>query len=145
MDNEMDRMNETKLERVEQLLRARPGVELSPGFKRGVMDSIAKLPEPQQIAPPQLASGWRQFVRQLSVGEKLGAAVLLIALLLPFLPGAGDWLALVDYTLSTAELSLTVGSTVLSASLFTVVAALICGGLLAACGAYGARHRLLGA
>jgi hypothetical protein len=141
----MDGNNEFKLERVERLLRARRGTELSAGFRRGIMDSIAQLPEPEQIAPPRAASGLRQFVRLLSTGEKVGAVLVLGALVLPFVPGAGDWLATLEYSLATSELSLSLGDTVLSASMLTVVAAGICAGLLAAGGAYGARHRLLGA
>jgi hypothetical protein len=109
------------------------------------MDRIAQLPAPELIAPPRPGQGLRQLVRLLTVGEKVAIAAILLALLLPLLPGAADWLAAVDYALATSELSLSLGSTVLSASLFTVVAAFIGGGLLALCGVYGSRHRLLGA
>jgi hypothetical protein len=134
-----------KEERLEQLLRSGGGVELSGAFKRNIMDAVAKLPEPQFIAPPSAGRGWLDLLRLLTTGEKVivGAVVVVLASL--FIPGALDWIDSVGFSLSNAEVALSVGGTVLSASMLSIVAFGVCGALLAACGAYGARHRLIGA
>ena len=126
-------------------LRDGRGSELSPGFKRGVMDAIALLPPPEATAPARPLAGWRQLVTMLSTGEKIGAGAILGALSLLVIPGGGQWLAALDYSLSTSVVSLSIGDTVLSASLLSLAGAVIAGGLLAAGGLIGGRHILLGA
>lgn len=138
-------MNDKKLDQVEQLLRTRGGATLSAEFKNTVLEHVAMLPAPELLAPLGTAGGPAALLRCLKPGERLLALILLAALCLPILPAGADWLAALDYALSTAELTLSLGGTVISASLFSVAAALASCGLLAACGAYGARHRLLGA
>lgn len=132
-----------RLARVERLLRARGAAQLSPGFKRGVMESIAKLPAPQTLAPLSAPRGGLALLRSLGAFELAGGALLLLAAVVPFIPGAGDWLATADYSLRTAELTLTLGDTTLSASLLSVAAGGCVAGLLAACGVCNARYRLL--
>jgi hypothetical protein len=62
----------------------------------------------------------------LSTGEKVAAGAILVALVMLLIPGAGAYLAAIDYSLSTSVISLSVGDTVLSASLLSVIAGVIC-------------------
>jgi hypothetical protein len=135
---------EKQMERLEQLLRAQRGPELSGTFKRSVMEAVGRLPEPQAIAPPTPRRGGLEFLRLLTTGEKvlLGAVLVTVAAL--FIPGALDWIDAVGFSLNNAEVALSVGDTVLSASLLSIVAIGIAGAFLAAFGAYGARHKLIG-
>jgi hypothetical protein len=130
----------SKLERIEQRLRAVPGVELSPAFRRNVLESTAHLPAPAAIAPPRPASGWRQMVAMLSTGEKVTAGLMLCALVLLFLPGGGAYLAALDYSLSTSVVSLNLGDTMLSASLLTIVACAACMVLAVVGRSFAGRH-----
>jgi hypothetical protein len=118
--------NRNNLERIEQRLRATPAVDLSSSFRRNVLEATAHLPAPAVIAPPRPSSGWRQMASMMTTGEKVTAGAILAALLCLLMPGAGAYLAALDYTLSTSVLSLSIGDTMLSASLLSIVAAAVC-------------------
>jgi hypothetical protein len=117
---------EKELEQIERRLRAVSPVELSHDFRRNVLEATAHLPAPATIAPPRAASGWQQMVAMLSTGEKVAAGAILVTLALLLIPGAGAYLAALDYSLSTSVVSLSLGDTVLSASLLSVIAATVC-------------------
>lgn len=142
-------MNERKLAQVEQLLRSQGPAPLSPHFKRDVMAAIAQLPAPALTAPPRPATGWLYAVRLLNTGEKLGLGLLGLGLLacvaVMLIPGAGDWLALAGWELGELTLSVSIGETVASASLLSVLAVLGAAGFMACLGSFSARNHLLGA
>jgi hypothetical protein len=109
------------------------------------MEAIARLPEPQAIAPPSASRSGLDLLRLLTTGEKVAIGVVLVCLAALFLPGALDWIDSVGFDLNHSVLALSIGDTVLSASMLSIVAVALCGLGLAAFGAYGTRHRLLGA
>jgi len=134
-----------KLERLERRLRGHGGVALSGAFKRNVMDAVARLPEPQAIAPASPQRGGLYLLRLLTTGEKVIIGAVLVGLAALCLPGALDWIDSVGFSLSNSELALSIGDTVLSASVLSVIAFAVVGVFLMAFGAYGSRNKLLGA
>ena len=142
-------MDERKIQQVERLLREQGSVQLSPQFRRGIMDAISQLPAPAVTAPPRPASGLGYALRLLSTGEKLGLGLLglgLIACLAVLLiPGAGDWLALANWELGELTLSISIGESVASASLLSVLAVVGLAVFMAGLGSFSARNHLIGA
>ncbi len=133
-------MDNDKLNRVEQLLRAERQDLLSGDFTQKVMGRIRRLPDPGLLAP---ARGWRYVLGMLSTGEKLGAAAVLFGLALLFVPGAADVLGGLGWELEAFSVELSLGGSALSASLASVATAVCCVLLLVGLGAYGARNRLI--
>ncbi|MCC7478753.1 hypothetical protein IT575_09890 [bacterium] len=137
--------DERKMEKLERLLRAGKPHELSPGFKRSVMDSISRLPAPVLLAKPRGISGLWDTLRRLGTGEKLALGIGALGLCAMALPGVDGLLAAWNFELADTTLSLTVGDLALSASAMSLAATAIGGAFLAVVGAYSARHHLLGA
>jgi hypothetical protein len=142
-------MDERKLEQVEQLLRSHGPARLGPQFQREVLAAIAQLPAPALTAPPRPASGWRYAWQLLSTGEKLGLGLLGLGLaaclVVLLIPGAFAWFALAGWELNELTLSVSLGESVASASLVSVLAVLGLAGFMAGIGTFSARNHLLGA
>jgi hypothetical protein len=132
-----------RLERVEQMLRQYPATALAPDFRERVMDRVRALPANVHVVQVGRRRDWLYSITNMSSGEKFGALLILVALTLPLLPGAADWLAAIDYSLQTVELTLVLGSLVLSASLLSAAIVIVLTGLLAALGIINARYRVL--
>lgn len=137
--------DERKTESVERLLRAARPAELSPGFKRGVMDAIGRLPAPALTCRPSGLRGLWDTLRALGTGEKLALGVGALGLCAMLLPGVDGLLASWNFELSDTTLSLTIGDLALSASAMSLAAIGIGAAFLTAVGAYSARNHLLGA
>ena len=137
-------MDEERLQKVEQLLRSESGVELSPGFKQRVMHRIERLPAPEVLEPRR---SWRDIwlvLRGLDTGEKVGLGLALAGLLIMLLPGVDDVVAAINWQLADITISLSVGETILSASLFSVLSVAAGGLFMAGVGAYTARNHMVG-
>jgi hypothetical protein len=137
-------MDVERLKKVEQLLRAEPGVELAPGFKQRVMHRIERLPAPEILAPRR---SWRDIwlvLRGLDTGEKVGLGLALAGLLIMLLPGVDDVVAAINWQLADITISLSVGETIISASLISVISVAAGGLFMAGVGAYTARNHLVG-
>jgi hypothetical protein len=124
-------------ERLEQVLRAAGPAPLAPGFKRGVLDAIGRLPDPALIpAAPRLP---------LKLYAALAAVVVVLGALALILPETSTTLAAWQWDLSQTSVALSIGETALSASLLSVVCTLVATAVLTAVGMYGKRNHLIGA
>ena len=140
---DMSKMSEKQnLEKVEALLRQHGGTGLSPDFKRRVMAAVGRLPEPALLARQR---GWRAALRLLGPVECAALLLILVALLLLFIPGASAWLSAMEWELSDMALSLTLGKSVLSVSMLSVLMVAAGLALLGGIGELSNRQRLLGA
>lgn len=137
-------MQEEKLQKVEQLLRAEGGCTLSPDFKRRVMDTVRTLPPPELLAPRRSWRDWIYALRLLSSGEKVAAGLLAAGVLVLLIPGAAGLLSLWQWELSDLMLSVSIGETVASASLLSVIATAAGAAFVTGAGAYAAKHNLIG-
>ncbi|HES57804.1 MAG TPA: hypothetical protein ENO21_00055 [Firmicutes bacterium] len=133
-------MDDDRLNRVEQLLRAERRDLLSGDFTQKVMSRICRLPDPALLRQDR---GWLYTLRVLSTGEKLAAATVLLGLVLLLVPGAADALGGLGWELEAFSVELSLGGSALSASLASVATTVCCVLLLLGLGAYGARNRLI--
>src|SRR5438128_1597952 len=97
---------------LESLLRAQRGVALSAGFRRGVLDAIARVELVHLPAVPRFHA---------HLGIALGALLILLGAAALLLPGWSTTLAAWQWELSDTNLAVTVGGTALSASLLSVL------------------------
>jgi len=138
-------MDEKRLNKVEQLLRAQRGVELSADFKQNVMAEINRLPAPELITPRK---SWRDAIyalKLLTSGEKVALGLILAAVVTVLLPGASELLAAAEWELADLTLSLSFGETAVSASLASVMTIAAGTLFMTGVGAYAARNNLIGA
>jgi len=136
-------MNEEKLQKVEELLRAERGVELPADFKLKVMAQVRSLPAPELIAPRRSWRDWVYTLKLLSSGEKVAGGLIIAGVLALLIPGVADVLALWEWELADLTLSVGIGETVASASLLSVVAVCAAGLFMTGVGAYAAKHNLI--
>ena len=138
-------MDEKRLNKVEQLLRAQRGVELSADFKQNVMAEINRLPAPELITPRK---SWRDAIyalKLLTSGEKVALGLILAAVVTVLLPGASELIAAAEWELADLTLSLSFGETAVSASLASVMTIAAGALFMTGVGAYAARNNLIGA
>ena len=138
-------MSDERLDKVERLLRQERGVALSPEFKRNVMAAVAALPDPELIAPRRSWRDWVYALRLLSSGEKVALGLILAGIAGLIIPGTAELLAIFEWELADLTLSVSVGETVASASLLSVIAIAAGGLFMTGVGAYAARNNLIGA
>jgi hypothetical protein len=136
-------MNEEKLQKVEALLRAERGVELSADFKRKVMDQVKSLPAPELYAPRRTWRDWVYALKLLSSGEKVALGLIICGVLALLVPGMADVVALWEWELADLTFSVSIGETVASASLLSVVAIAAAGLFMTGVGAYAAKNNLI--
>lgn len=129
--------DDVKLERVERVLREHGPAELSAQFRAGVLDAVQALPPAELLAP---ATAPRQAVL-----VAIAAVLLLLGTLALVMPTGSGWLAAWQLELSDLSLALTVGESVLTASLLSIVALLLGAGFMTCIGIYGVKHRLISA
>ncbi|MBN2080690.1 hypothetical protein JW859_00645 [bacterium] len=138
-------MDEKRLNKVEELLRAEQGVELSADFKQNVMAEINRLPEPELLTPRRT---WRDAIyalKLLTSGEKVALGLILAAVVTVLWPGASELLAAAEWELADLTLSLSFGETAVSASLASVMTIGAGALFMTGVGAYAARNNLIGA
>jgi hypothetical protein len=140
MRNERD-----KLDRVERLLRAQAPAPLSADFKRNIMGSIARLPDPELVAPPQGLAGLTRGLRLLSAGELIAIGMVVLGLVIMLLPGTGGVIESWRWELASLDLSLSIGGIALSCSLLSIIAVGLCAVFMFGVGAYASRNHLIGA
>ena len=136
-------MNERKDKQIEQLLRAERGDSLSPGFKHKVMVEIEKLPAPELVSPPRT---WRDALyglRLFSTGEKVSVAIILLGLVLFFVPGISEFVSSLNWELVDLTVNISVGETVASASLLSLIAVSAGALFMAGAGFYSARSGIV--
>ena len=134
---------EGKPDRVERLLRAQGPCEFSPDFTRRVMEAVSHLPDPALVAPPRGIWAALCTLRLFSPGERLIIGLILACVVALLLPGVDAVLEALRWELTGVDLSLTVGGTALSASLFSVVAVCLGIAFMAFVGAYVSRNHLI--
>ena len=134
---------ESKPDRVERLLRAQGPHELSPDFTRRVMEAISHLPDPELVAAPRGLRAAIRALRMLSPGERLGIGLILACVVALLLPGVDAVLEALRWELTGVDLSLNLGGTALSASLFSVIAVCLGSAFMAFVGAYVSRNHLI--
>lgn len=140
MKNERD-----KLDRVERLLRAQAPAPLSAGFKRNVLQSIAQLPDPELVAPPQGLAGLARGLRLLSAGELVAIGLVVLGTVIAFLPQTSSVIESWHWELASLDLSLSIGGMALSGSLLSILAVALTAVFMAGVGAYASRNHLIGA
>jgi hypothetical protein len=124
-------------DRIEALLRRQGATPLRGDFRRGVLDAIAQLPDPEllPVAPKPRLALWLAF----------GLIAMLLGAVAVAMPHLSLTLAAWQWELSDLSVALSVGGAVLSVSLVTVICAMAGAGILTALGIYGRRNHLIGA
>jgi hypothetical protein len=140
MKNEREKLN-----KVERLLRAQAPAPLSADFKRNLMQSIAQLPDPELIAPPQGLAGLVRSLRLLSAGELVAIGMVLLGLVIALMPGTGSVIESWNWELASLDLSLNIGGMALSGSLLSIIAVALGAAFMVGVGAYASRNHLIGA
>ncbi len=119
------------------MLHRQRGVELSPEFRRGVLDAISRLPDPELLpASPRL---------RLALMLAAGLLTVVLGALSLALPHHSATLAAWQWELSDTSLALSVGGVALSASLLSLLCAAMGAAVLTVLGVYGKRNHLIGA
>ena len=136
-------MENERLERIEKLLRAERGVELSADFTQQVMKKIRSLPAPELMAPRRTWRDWVYALKLLSNGEKVAGGLVIAGVLALLVPGAGDLLVYWQWELADLTFSVSVGETVASASLLSVLAMAAGVAFMTGVGAFAARNNLI--
>ena len=124
-------------DRIEALLRQQRGVALEPQFRRGVLDAIAHLPDPELL--PVTARP------RLTLWLAMGVLTVILGAVAIAVPHVSLTLAAWQWELSDLSVALSVGGAVLSVSLLTLLCAAAGGAMLTALGIYGRRNHLIGA
>lgn len=130
-------MTEGRPDRIEAVLRSQRGAPLSDGFRRGVLDAISRLPDPELVP---VASKPR-----LTLWLALGALTVILGIVAVAMPHMSLTLAAWQWELSDLSVAMSVGGAVLSASLVTVICAMVGAMVLTVLGIYGRRNHLIGA
>src|SRR5687767_27640 len=130
-------MTENRQDRIEALLRQQRGIELSPQFRRGVLEAIGRLPDPELLLAAR--------VPRLALWLSCGLLTVLLGALSLAVPHYSATLAAWQWELSDLSVALSVGGLALSASLLSIVVAAAGAAVLTALGIYGRRNHLLGA
>jgi hypothetical protein len=130
-------MSEGRPDKIEALLRSQRGAQLSHGFRRGVLDAISHLPDPELLpAAPR---------PRLTLWLALGTLTVIFGVVAVALPHVSLTLAAWQWELSDLSVAMSVGGAVLSVSLLTVICAMVGVTVITALGIYGRRNHLIGA
>ncbi len=136
-------MDEKKEKMVEQLLRNERCSLLPGDFTSKLMAEVNKLPPPAISKPATTWSDALYSLRLLSTGEKVAASMVLLGVAAILLPGTGEILAAWDWELSDMMVSMTVGETVASASLMSVLTTAVGAMFMVGAGAYSMRSGMV--
>ena len=124
-------------ERIETLLRSQRGVQLSPQFRSGVLDAISRLPDPELLAVDRRPC--------FSLWLACGLLTIILGALSLSAPQFSATLAAWQWELTDLSVALSLGGTVLSASLLSILIAAAGFTVLTVVGIYGRRNHLIGA
>lgn len=124
-------------DRIQTLLRAQRGAQLSPQFRRAVLDAVASLPDPGLLPEARQP--------RLALWLAAGLVTLMLGALSLALPHYSATLAAWQWELSDLNVALSFGSVALSASLLSILVASVGAAVITLLGWYGRRNHLLGA